>query len=171
MADYVMNVLQIESDDANFINRFKYAFTSPTKDEKASFLDFEKILPEPAELRLAQHPGAMDSNLYEWRCKNWGTKWNSWNDYNITGEDNQIFFTTAWNPPVPIIEKLSSLCPGVQLTLFSVREADEVAFIVTFLNGEKVLTTMYDKPSVGDRMVELVTGKETDTSKLFDKVE
>ena len=67
------------------------------------FLDFEKILPMPEELRGTEAP-TDNPNWYDWCCENWGTKWNSY-DGNVT--DDGIGFNTAWSPPSPVITALS----------------------------------------------------------------
>lgn len=48
---------------------------------------------------------------YTWRVDNWNTKWNA---YNFTEcEDKTIEFTTAWEPPIPVIQELSKKFPDV----------------------------------------------------------
>ena len=61
--------------------------------------------------------GATD--WYRWRIDNWDTKWGA---YDISVEDNQVTFDTAWGHPTVIIEKLSELFPSV---LFHIQYADE----------------------------------------------
>jgi hypothetical protein len=56
---------------------------------------------------------------YDWRIKNWGTKWGA---YSQQLDGNTIKFQTAWSTPQPVIKKLSELFPNV---LFSVEYADE----------------------------------------------
>ena len=43
---------------------------------------------------------------YEWRIRNWGTKWNA-----SHGEvaDGRLSFLTAWNAPKPVMEKLAEM--------------------------------------------------------------
>lgn len=54
-------------------------------------------------------------NWYDWCCANWGTKWNA-SHPNIE-EDTiehgylEIFFDTAWSPPVPVFLKLREKFP------------------------------------------------------------
>mgnify|MGYP007071595260 CR=1 FL=1 len=59
------------------------------------------------------------NNWYDWRCSNWNTKWNAY-DQNRSG--NEISFDTAWSTPYPIFQKLSELFPEVKIT---VQFADE----------------------------------------------
>jgi hypothetical protein len=56
---------------------------------------------------------------YDWRIKNWGTKWGA---YSQQLDGDTIKFQTAWSTPQPVIKKLSELFPNV---LFSVEYADE----------------------------------------------
>lgn len=57
---------------------------------------------------------------YGWRNKYWGTKWNSDDVEWIS--DNTVRFTTAWNMPQPVYEKISELFPDLT---FYVLFADE----------------------------------------------
>lgn len=50
---------------------------------------------------------------YEWRCQNWGTKWNSSCTKVIS--DDEIEFDTAWYIPVPVLIALSKQNPGVEI--------------------------------------------------------
>lgn len=51
------------------------------------------------------------SNWYYWCLKNWGTKWNAYNQ-SLRAE-NIIFFVTAWNGVPGLMEILSKRFPGV----------------------------------------------------------
>ena len=51
-----------------------------------------------------------DDRWYEWRCDNWGTKWEAC-DIKITQDYTdflEVTFNTAWSPPEPIAEILRS---------------------------------------------------------------
>jgi len=50
----------------------------------------------------------------DFRRKEWGTKWDGFSFYEYDGSQNITFFT-AWNPPTPIIEKLSEWYPDVPI--------------------------------------------------------
>lgn len=52
---------------------------------------------------------------YDWCCKYWGTKWNSY-DNNINRQERTISFSTAWSCPAPIVEALASKFPDVDFT-------------------------------------------------------
>ena len=53
---------------------------------------------------------------YGWCIHNWGTKWNAYEMCPDAGE-NCVRFLTAWNPPIPIMDKLSKMFPGVKVDL------------------------------------------------------
>lgn len=52
---------------------------------------------------------------YEWRCKNWGTKWNAsdvfWGEYDVS-------FSTAWSPVTKLIKKLAKKFPNVEMEYY-----------------------------------------------------
>lgn len=64
--------------------------------------------------------GAKDgfnSGGYEWRIKNWGTKWGA---YNVKRRDYGgvcVTFQSAWSAPAPVIEALHKLFPKCSLHL------------------------------------------------------
>lgn len=50
---------------------------------------------------------------YRWSVNNWGTKWNA---CDIESDGNGSFeFETAWSFPYPVIEKLSSMYPELEI--------------------------------------------------------
>lgn len=108
-------------------NRVRISLTGMNSQEffdkirgEGEVIDFNTIIPETDEVKAA-----IDNNIafardgdtggtgwYDWRCNNWGTKWNAydavvedvWDGDNCA--DIQIAFTTAWSPPFPIIDAL-----------------------------------------------------------------
>lgn len=55
---------------------------------------------------------------YEWRVRNWGTKWNAYEyeegvDYS---ENDHIYFRTAWDAPRPVMMKLAEMFPDIKIT-------------------------------------------------------
>ena len=67
--------------------------------------------------------GAVD--WYAWHCQNWGTKWNAYDQSSngiteIDGDNEvigEIVFDTAWSTPYPVIKKLASMFPEVEIEL------------------------------------------------------
>jgi hypothetical protein len=74
---------------------------------------------------------------YSWSVANWGTKWNA---YSISEVDDKIMFDTAWSTPFPVIEKLSSMFPNVQITLeFADEDFGHNCGEIVFLYGESIV--------------------------------
>ena len=87
--------------DFNKIHKMPKALedtVSPTRDE-------DKV---KAKRRLKKY-GA--ENWYDWKCKNWGTKWNSVDTEIIEDERDGLTysFNTAWDCPREVVEKLQHI--------------------------------------------------------------
>jgi len=96
MPNYCYNNLEIYADDQTIARIINYIRSSE------SDFDFENIIPMPE---------SEAENWYDWRCENWGTKWNAMEveiDYDI------ISFSTAWSPSSPIIAKLAAIFPEAE---------------------------------------------------------
>lgn len=111
------------------------------KDEKGR-MTFMKVAPQPEELRNTISPVPDDvpikererlrekygaDNWYEWNIKNWGCKWDA-SDSVFYEKDgyNMVTFTTAWDPPIEFLEKLSSMFPN---TTFIMQYAEESLYV------------------------------------------
>ena len=93
---------------------------------------WKKESPEERSKHFLNHPPISQSmsddyikrfganNWYDWSVKNWGTKWNSYE--NTSDGKGSFTFETAWSHPDVIIEKLSKMFPTV--TIY-VQYADE----------------------------------------------
>jgi hypothetical protein len=87
--------------------------------ETEPFLDFQKIHPMPDEPIVEDKDYKSVPDWYNWRVKNWGTKWNS--TCNTTLEDLEYnkdlkledleyyHFQTAWSPAIGVIQKLAEI--------------------------------------------------------------
>lgn len=57
---------------------------------------------------------------YDWRCSNWGCKWDASNDFTPDGGypegETEIEFKTPWSPPEPIMRKLVDKYPNSEFT-------------------------------------------------------
>jgi len=103
-------------------------------------LSFEKIMPTPRVLMEQSSPprkkedeteeqyqeritkyirnyGARD--WYDWRVKNWGTKWDSYDCFlqEIEPDMMQFAYSTAWSPGKEILQHLSKLYPNILIVL------------------------------------------------------
>ena len=82
---------------------------------------------------------------YEWRCKNWGTKWNAtedtfyydWSTYY--GKTACTFsFETPWCAAVPVIEKLATMYPELTFRLCESELSMPADNIYVFQHGHLV---------------------------------
>ena len=103
MPNHCYNYLEAPEGDVSIIADFFSTRKDEFSDLPETFLDFEKIIPMPEELKGTEAPKDQP-NWYDWAVGNWGTKWNSY-EGNVT--ENGIGFSTAWAPPTPVIVELS----------------------------------------------------------------
>jgi hypothetical protein len=100
--------------------------------ETGRYTVLESLVPEPAVLREINAPNNDDpfavrqrrarygaADWYEWRLKNWGTKWPdidtavSWR----SPRSINLRFWTAWNPPIEAIARISARLPDLRFEL------------------------------------------------------
>ena len=98
-------------------------------EHKEWFLDFNTIIPEPTKRSECDRMYVMSNgetrglelckgkkwfDWYRWRLDNWNTKWGAY-DCVITENDDLlvIYFSTAWTPCKPIINKLIEMYPSL----------------------------------------------------------
>lgn len=53
-------------------------------------------------------PAGYSETWYTWSIREWGTKWNA-SSTGIDPENNEINFETAWDSPLPVIQKLHEM--------------------------------------------------------------
>ena len=90
--------------------------------------DFNKIIPMPdtvyrGDLGPDERKLYGDNNWYDWRVRNWGTKWNAYNTY-LDKENNTIEFDTAWACPLEFLYKFAEMCDKYDVR-FEGKWADE----------------------------------------------
>jgi hypothetical protein len=70
------------------------------------------------------------SNWYDWSIAKWGTKWNACDPALLAGSAAdgfiEIMFDTAWDAPVPVMEKMFEMFPRLSFTCSWRHEGDEV---------------------------------------------
>lgn len=77
-------------------------------------IDFNKIIPMP-DCVFRGNLGPEDrakygaNNWYDWRVRNWGTKWNAY-DSRFDNESNVMEFDTAWSCPLPVLDAFARIC-------------------------------------------------------------
>lgn len=76
---------------------------------------------------------------YDWRNKNWGTKWNSCEAVQSRGMC-EIEFKTAWSPVYYIAEALSKQYPGAIISITGADEFAPAVFpTVMYVDGEEII--------------------------------
>lgn len=86
--------------------------------------------------------GAID--WYEWRCENWGTKWNAHNTEVPDINKAEVYFDTAWSRVKNLIHKLSELHPDCKFEYEYAEEgAGYFAGQCEFKNGQAVSNNEY----------------------------
>ena len=80
------------------------------------------IQPEPDSFYPPQFPdGTTDDRWYNWRCQNWGTKWDC---YDLSVEEDEmpngleLQFNTAWSPPEEIAQAIKEQYPDICVSWF-----------------------------------------------------
>ena len=76
---------------------------------------------------------------YGWCVANWGTKWNAGDAIVVTDGNGQALFTfmTAWNAPLPIIQKIAKDFPTLSFDLlYADEDYGNGAGYVSFQKGE-----------------------------------
>ena len=182
MPNYCNNTLEVNGS-YNDLNRFwnKNKFLSENE-ENNSFLSFNKSHPLP------QHKENEQDEWYNWRLKNWGTKWDACEcsiSEDITIEENLpkkcktffYYFDTAWTPPVEWMNKVSTLFPKIQFTITYEEAGCDFWGKETYVNGELIdieemsysqhIWSLIDK----DILKIIINKHEIDSNNLEDKVE
>ena len=97
-------------------------------------VDFERILPIPPEHKPPSE------GWYGWCIDNWGTPWNVGENPALSTArwepGSRCVFTTAWVPPILLVDHLSTLFPQVQFTLLFGEAVDCVAGMNVWSGGE-----------------------------------
>ena len=111
MPNWCHNSLDITGEEKDIISFLK-KFTTKNEEGKDRSLDLEKIIKTPKELLTGE-------GWYDWRHKNWGTKWNIIPNDSMEREPGSVIFVfdSAWAPCDEAIKKLSKKCPELTMNL------------------------------------------------------
>ncbi len=138
--DYVEKILKktIEGWCGNYWNRYEETINKYKKDSKSlesaksnfsgNFDNYNvefNSLEELGKQYFENIKNYKSSEWYDWRFRNWGTKWNVEEkvDVNVVSDDcYEISFLTAWSSPVGIVIKFSENCKDGELNWEFVNE-------------------------------------------------
>lgn len=114
------------------------------EEDRHLYLDFEKFVPYPKVAKEQEESrrnieamkekgentnkqeilhkltyGNMEFGWNDWRCMNWGTKWNAkWTKSPEEKQNRLVYvFDTAWSPPIPIVIAMSEMFPNLNFKL------------------------------------------------------
>ena len=117
MPNHVSNEIRIICNDEDTYDEFKKLVVGGDDQE----FDFDKIIPQPNDINPDLDSNKKDvggltvseTDWYNWRNTNWGTKWNAY-EVEINWDEEykeyiEINFQTAWSPPEPIYFKLDEI--------------------------------------------------------------
>lgn len=99
---------------------------------KTEIFSFQVLVPEPDDLQ--------GDEWYRWRLNNWGTKWDA-SDVVVSIESNdlvQLYFETAWGPPVEWFRKFVERHPGWTSRLVYAEQGNWFAGVAENRDGEIV---------------------------------
>jgi len=124
-----------------------------------SYFDLNTFVPMPEELATTKSPVDNPNsdanralrkvygydNWYDWKINNWGTKWNTYDNY-IDHDNNAISFQTAWNVPYKVFEVMAEMYPELHFHMEIVEEGGYFAGTVDIKDGniENGLTDDYE---------------------------
>lgn len=92
-------------------------------------------LPQP--MNCLPLPEDIGSGWYEWSVKNWGTKWPMQvTKAEFTADEIVLTGDTAWSPPIPLLEHISRLYPGLEIVLTYYEEGVSFAGAAAIYRGE-----------------------------------
>lgn len=102
MPNHVVNQVYINDVES----KTKFAEIAEFVKSDTTLFDFAKLVPEPSD----------NDDWYDWRCTNWGTKWNA---YEIVCNPYRTMFEmwTAWTTPFQVMVALSAKFPEVLVTV------------------------------------------------------
>ena len=124
-------------------NDAKDHYKLPDNDLNKYICEYPEALREELKVMINNLKKTGFAYTYDWCIKNWGARWVS----EIYLENNIIWFLTPWNPPLPIIKKLSSLFTPVKFSIsYGGPEFDPFRFYkIIYKEGVKIYQQMeYD---------------------------
>lgn len=102
--------------------------------------DFNRIIPMPDS--IANSDG---NTIVPWARENWGTKWNASNasveisDSFAVPNVVNAYFETAWSAPLPVIQALSRMFPGAEMTIDThYEDGENLPTHVVFKDGDQL---------------------------------
>ena len=135
MPNWCYNHLEVSGDEIQLREFVEKSLVSPKENEihDRTEFSFNGTYPMPEDLNITKGTQTQDekeqamlnkaryghTDWYDWRCEEWGTKWDAC-EAHIDHNDINYFavsFETAWSPPVNWIKNIMQDFPDLQFTL------------------------------------------------------
>lgn len=111
------------------------------------------------------------NNWYDWRCANWGTKWDVCKN-SFMELENAVCFTTAWCTPVEALERLCTLLQRSFDVLVQNQGENGEIYCYSYYYDEDDNSVSCDYSQVGSSEYDEETGESTtDLIEEFDMYE
>lgn len=163
MANYVQNRLKVIGSDKEINEFFDSIKSVGETPEEARTIDFNKIVPPPYLVN--------NEKKIRWHYENWGTKWNSYDNYDKRDSYDIIYFKTAWSNVLNLIKLLSIDFPNIELeySFFDEDFGANVGFY-KLKNGEvlDINTPEHFTKAAYDLALDIANAKPEDFRLVFD---
>jgi hypothetical protein len=154
MPNHIYNILAVQCDDKRVITKIRELLIKKGEGvDEQNIFDFNNIIPMPKYISTDEISYKDDFlkkfSWFDWRVENWDTKWNSYYGMVLTDNDDEIAiaFTTAWYPPMNVINKLFSVFDMVSGSLFYVSEFyNDLQGVEMYENGEVIYSIDNNTP-------------------------
>lgn len=115
MPNWESNFVVVSGDPDKIQRFFTEAFSDGEANEPDRVLDFNLVVPQPANIEVGGCNGQHEEGVvcwYNWNIANWGSKWSATNHREpmLSGNEDtaelKLIFDTAWTQPTPIFEAI-----------------------------------------------------------------
>lgn len=127
MPNHCTTALRLKGDlkhRQEFVDKNKgFSWEDTMKERTYKILSFHAQVPMPKKHIASYTKNSSNSDWYGWSNKNWGTKWDCYEEYlDHTDSHTHYHFDTAWATPYAWLTKVSSKFPHLK---FNVEWAEE----------------------------------------------
>lgn len=114
--------------------------------QRANNLGYSDALAQ-AEQRAQAYRETGYHSWYKWATKNWKTKWNAYSG-RCDPADGTFEFDTAWDSPVPVLDRLANLYPELSFGVNAIDEGLGFAYTGGYGPGFEGYEYLEDKVSI-----------------------
>lgn len=123
MPNHIQNRLKVFGTPDQIERFFESIKGDPFDDGSVRTIDFRRIIPQPEDIFVdnitmdQEREFQLSGRPYwsKWNPDNWGTKWNAYMCGTKKDTRDTIFFQTAWSAPIPVINAVARIYPGLRM--------------------------------------------------------